>query len=76
MYEFQIKMELVYVFAQASSLCTDRDRTPQLMYELAVFPGTCPWKQADSDVSRPYPTFVISLAREPLVELIFFLFNK
>ena len=31
-------MELKYVLAQGVSVCTDRDRGPLLMYELAVFP--------------------------------------
>lgn len=28
----------MYVLAQVLSACTDRDRDPLLMYELAVFP--------------------------------------
>lgn len=37
MYEIWIEFELVYVLAQSMNVCTDRDRAPLLMYELAIF---------------------------------------
>ena len=33
----------MYVLAQGTCLCTDRDRGPLLMYELADFPSMCRW---------------------------------